>query len=171
MYTLGPASQPFDIKAVPVAAVEEETRAKVSLALSSLYSRGSRHLDLAFQGGHLDRFYSWIMLSYGFSISFYSRIKNLIRSLSDFYIFPQWRRKPGLKSVQLFRLCKAGSHIVLQLHFRNPDTVSYFDRKKKCTVKHLLVDFIFVSELIDLCIFGCFFQNCKSILTIYEGAC
>jgi hypothetical protein len=32
-YTLGPATQPFDIKAVPVAAVEEETRAKVSLTL------------------------------------------------------------------------------------------------------------------------------------------
>jgi hypothetical protein len=30
-YTLGPATQPFDIKAVPVAAVEEETRAKVIL--------------------------------------------------------------------------------------------------------------------------------------------
>jgi len=29
-YTLGPASQPFDMKAVPVAPVEEETRAKVS---------------------------------------------------------------------------------------------------------------------------------------------
>jgi hypothetical protein len=35
-YTLGPATQPFDMKAVPVAAVEEETRAKVSSALSSL---------------------------------------------------------------------------------------------------------------------------------------
>jgi hypothetical protein len=28
-YTLGPTTQPFDIKAVPVAPVEEEIRAKV----------------------------------------------------------------------------------------------------------------------------------------------
>jgi hypothetical protein len=42
-YTLGPATQPFDIKAVPVAAVEEETRAKVSL-------KGLSHeIDLIFE--------------------------------------------------------------------------------------------------------------------------
>jgi hypothetical protein len=38
-YTLGPATQPFDIKAVPVAAVEEETRAKVSFN-SLVYTLG-----------------------------------------------------------------------------------------------------------------------------------
>jgi hypothetical protein len=72
-----------------------------SVQLFHVCIAGFRHLDMALQGGHLDRFYSWMMLSCKFSISIYSRIRSLYgfggnQGQSQFSSFVSVNQDPGI---------------------------------------------------------------------------